>query len=148
MSIRLGLYDLFAYTIPGSLYIFCIAHLAMILGWTTLDFQLLSSLSAVQVFILAALAYIAGLIVEPIAKQWRSLFKSKGLAKIAYDEFKQRYSNLEIGFRPEDLGVLLAYVRRESTEVAAEIELLNVTSIMLGNISLGLVSLSALSCEP
>jgi len=55
MSIRVGLYDFFAYTIPGGLYLFTIAYLSIILGWVKIDFQILDNLSVIQVGVLIAL---------------------------------------------------------------------------------------------
>jgi hypothetical protein len=144
MSIRVGLYDFFAYTIPGGLYLFTIAYLGIILGWVKIDFQILDNLSVIQIGLLIALSYLIGMILEPIAKQWHRIFKSKGLSQKVLNGFKEKHTDLDIKFRSEDWAVLLAYLRRENFDVAAEIERYNVTSIMLRNISLSLILLAIL----
>jgi hypothetical protein len=144
MSIRVGLYDFFAYTIPGSLYLFTIIYLGVVLGWVYIDFQMLNNLSLVQIGGFIAFAYITGLTLDTIARYWHRFFKPKWLSKKVFDDFKAKYAHLEIRFRYGDWAVLLAHLRSENIDVAAEIERLNVTSIMLRNISLNLAFLAAL----
>lgn len=144
MSIRVGLYDFFAYTIPGSLYLFTIVYLGLILEWVHVDSQMLNNLSLIQVGVFIALAYITGMTLDTIARYWRRLFKPRGLAKKVFDGFKEKYADLDIRFRYRDWAILLAYLRRENIDVATEIERLNVSGIMLRNISLNLILLAAL----
>jgi hypothetical protein len=144
MSIRVGLYDFFAYTIPGGLYLFTITYLGIILGWIKIDFQVFNNLSVMQVSVLIALAYITGMILEPIAKQWQRIFKSKGISQKVLDGFKEKHADLDIRFRAWDWAVLLAYLRRENIDVAVEIERHKVTSIMLRNVSLSLILLAVI----
>ncbi len=148
MSIRLGLYDFFAYTIPGGLYLLALVQLGNILGWVSIDFQTINSLSVLSIVlavVLFAIAYITGHIFEPFAKRWRRLFfKSGGLQKRVFDGVKAKYPDTEIKFRLGDWTLLLAYLRLENAEVAAEIARPNVTSIMLRNVSLGLILLAVL----
>jgi hypothetical protein len=144
MSIKLGLYDFFAFTIPGGLYILVINHLFTIFGWIRVDFRFFNGLPVLQIFVLAVLAFIAGLLIDPVAQRWGRLFKPRGIAKKAYAEFAERYSHLEIKFQPEHWGVLLACIRRDNAEVGTVIERHNVMSTMLGNLSLGLAFLAAL----
>lgn len=144
MSIRVGLYDFFAYTIPGSLYLFTVIYLGVVLGWLYIDFQLLNNLSLVQIGGFIALAYITGLTLDTIARYWHRFFKPKWLSKKVLDDFKAKYAHLDIKFRYGDWGVLLARLRSENIDIASEIERLNVTSIMLRNISLNLIFLAVL----
>jgi len=144
MSIKLGLYDFFAYMIPGSIYILVLTHLSTIFGWVKADFRLIANLPSLQILVLAALAYIVGMVIYPIAERWNGLFKPRGIAKKAYSEFESRYSNFEVRFKPEHWGLLLAYIRRENFELSAEIERHNVISLMLKNLSFGLSLLAIL----
>jgi len=144
MSIRIGIYDFFAYTIPGGFYLLTIAYLCLISGLATIDFQSLSNPSIVQAIVVAILAYIAGLVFDPIAQPWYRLFKPKSFSKKVLDEFKESYTDLEIKFQARDWPVLLAYLRRENIDIAADIEKLNATNIMLRNASFNLVILSVI----
>jgi len=144
MSVRIGIYDFFAYTIPGSLYLTTIAYLCSTLGLIQIDSQVLSALSTLQVILLAILAYTIGLVLDPIAKQWYRLFKPKDLSKTVLDEFKQAHPELNVKFGTNDWPIIFAYLRQESDEIAHNIERLNATNIMLRNLSFNLVILSAI----
>lgn len=144
MPIRIGIYDFFAYTIPGVFYLFTIAYLCTTLGFLTIDLQSLNDLSVVQAVIAAVLAYTLGLILDPIAGLWHQLFKTKSASKAVLDNFKERRPYLEINFQPSDWAILLMYTRRQSTDMAYDIERPNVTRIMLRNISLSLMILSVI----
>ena len=142
MPIRIGIYDFFAYTIPGAFYLFTIVYLCTNLGFLTIDLQSVNDLSVVQVVIAAVLAYPLGLILDPVASLWHQLFKTKDVSKAVFDSFKERRPYLEINFHPTDWGILLMYTRRHSIDMAYDIERPNVTRIMLRNISLSLIILS------
>lgn len=145
MSIRIGIYDFFAYTIPGALYLIAIGYLATIFGLAALDFQWLANLAGLQALALAMCAYIGGLIVDPIAMRWSHLFRSRDLSGIKLDEFKKAHPNLDVKFKASDWPLLLAYIRRLNADLGSEIDKHNATNIMLRNVSFGLALLAV--CE-
>ena len=142
MSIKIGIYDFFAYTIPGVFYLFTIAYLCTIFGLVAIDVQSLDNLSTLQVLVLAILAYIIGMIFDPITNLWCRFFKPTNMSKVVLDEFKERHTDLEIKFQARDWPVLLAYLKQENVDITTDIERHNATNIMLRNISFNLIVLS------
>ena len=142
MSVTISIYDFFAYTIPGALYLFTLLHACTVFGFSELDWSSLD-LSLVQVIIATGLAYILGLIFDPLARLvYERVFKRKSLRELAFQEFQQRHSSLETRMQSQDWPVLLTYIKRESIDLALDIERHMASSIMLRNVSLGLISLS------
>lgn len=141
MSIRISIYDFFAYTIPGGLYLFTVIYICTILGIIQIDWLSLD-LPIAQMIVIAGLAYITGLIFDPIAKLWYRLFKPENFSDSVLKEFEQLHPSLKIKFRASDWTILLAQIRRESIDLATEIERSHASHIMLRNISLGLMLLS------
>jgi hypothetical protein len=144
MAIRIGVYDFFAYTVPGGLYLTVLIYLCTIFGLIAVDSQSLNNLSAIQILVLAVLAYISGLIFDPVAKKWYQIFKPKGLSKKVLDDFRKKYASLDVKFQLGDWPILLTYLRQNASDVAADIDKYNATNIMLRNISLSLILLSAI----
>jgi hypothetical protein len=141
MNIRIGIYDFFAYAIPGGLYLFIVVYACTIFVIVQVDW-LSFDLSAIQIVVVAGIAYIFGMILEPIAKLWYRLFKPKDFPDLALEQFKQFHPSLEIKFQSVDWPILLAYIRRESIDIATEIERVNASNIMRRSISFGLMILS------
>jgi hypothetical protein len=145
MSIKLGLYDFFAYTLPGGLYLSVVAYGAAIFGLIVIDLNSLGTLSFVQIVILVAVAYFISFVFDPFAKYWHRLFKGgKGYTRRVYDNYTSSHAAFEFKLPPDDWPVMLAYIRRENIEIAGDIERLNVSRIMMRNVSLGLAFLTVL----
>jgi len=142
MTIKISIYDFFAYTIPGAFYVLTIAYVCSFLGLIAIDFQALSGFSLIQALVIAVAAYILGIILDPIAGRWYRLFKPKNISSVVLEEFKSSHSNLCIKFQDKDWPVLLAYLRRVNAEAADNIERFNVTNIMMRNISFDFAILS------
>ena len=73
MNIKVSVYDFFAYTISGGLILFTAVYALDIFGVLQIDLLSLTP-SAGQSAILIAVAYIIGLLFEPIGKLWHRLF--------------------------------------------------------------------------
>jgi hypothetical protein len=144
MSIRIGLYDFFAYALPGVFYLVIIGFWLDSFGLVTLDLKTLNSLSIVSLLAIVGAGYIAGLLVDPLAYRWFRVFKGKNLhaSDSAFHEFQRRHPSLASSFRSSDWGLLLRAVKSKSFEAAMDVEQHNVAAIMLRNISLGLVLIS------
>ena len=135
MSIRIGIYDFFAYTIPGILYLIAGMYLCQTLKFVILDKQWLRSISTVEALLFALIGYLLGLLFDPIAKRWYRLFKPKDLSKVVLDEFKAKHPNFVVKFGEGDWYIVLSYLRKVSEETAYNIERFNATNIMLRNVS-------------
>ena len=137
MSIRVGLYDFFAYTLPGIFYLALLVFWLNTFGLLAVDISIPNGFSLVVLFVIVAAGYITGLLVDPFAYRWMRLFhiRNRDAAKAAFDEFTQQYSWVDLKYAAKDWGILLRAVKSESLEAAADVEQHNVAFIMLRNVS-------------
>jgi hypothetical protein len=147
MSIRIGLYEFFAYTLPGIFYMVLIGFWLNASGLIRVDFTTLNDLSLPFLLVLVSVGYIIGLLIDAFAYRWIRLFQSRNrdAAKAAYDEIINRHKWLNLDFDSSDWAILLRAVKSKSLEAAADVEQHNVAAIMLRNISLALI-LCSVSC--
>jgi len=141
MNVKISVYDFFAYTIPGSLLLFSIAYTLIIFDALPID-VLLFSPSLTQTAVFVGLSYLVGLLFEPIGRVWYSLFRPKNHSEVVLNELRNRYPLYNVNFRGKDWTVLLAYIRRENPDIAAEAERVNATNILLRNTSFVLIVLA------
>ena len=141
MSIRISLYDFFAYTIPGIFYIFLAAFGLDLFNVIPLDFTLLSDLSLFIFLLLAGTSYVIGQLLDTVAYRWMRLLRGRNriAREKAHHLFHERYPWIQLHFQPDEWAILLQGLKIQSPDVAADIEQLNAISIMLRNISLGLL---------
>ncbi|MFZ2360610.1 MAG: hypothetical protein WA040_14820 [Anaerolineae bacterium] len=145
MSIKLGVYDFFAYTIPGVFYLLIGIVALALFGVTNVDLQTVNSLSLVGAVLLAGAGYATGLVMDPLAMRWHGRFGPRQREKIeAFGELMADYPHLTPRFNAHDRSLLLAFLRRRDMELVGEIERYNVNCIMLRNLSLGLALMSLL----
>lgn len=141
MSIRVGLYDFFAYTIPGVFYL-----LVAWFGLTTfniigLDLTILNDLSIFIILILLGAGYILGQLVDPVAYNWLSFRKGSNekARQKAFDAFGQNYPWIKLGFAPEEWKIIHYILKMNSPEVEKDLDQLNAIGIMMRNFSIGLL---------
>lgn len=137
MSIRVSIYDLFAYTIPGGIVL-------AIAIFVTHEYQVFSlnfvNLSLLELLAIGILAYLLGYFIDPIAKRvWYRFFCSKNLHQATLNDFNKRHPDIEIPFQKADWYISFAYIKRNSVELVEELEHLKVTNIMLRNSSFGIL---------
>jgi hypothetical protein len=145
MSIQFGIYDFFAYAVPGGLYLFSLIYILSVFTGTKFDFAVLSNLSIVSIVLIVIPAYIIGLVVDRIAVFWYRNFEPKQLAELVLEKFKKEHSNLEFKFQGKDWAILIAYLQREKPETTSEIHRFNAIHIMLKNASFNFVILAITS---
>ncbi len=146
MSIRIGIYDFFAYTIPGIFYLFILGFWLNISGLVAIDLKTLNNLSLSSLIVLFGASYIVGLLIDPLAYNWMRVFLSRNIdvTKCVFKEFRDRHSWVVLDYDYTDWGILLRAIKSDSLEAATDVEQHNVAAIMLRNISLGL-TLSSVS---
>lgn len=142
MSIQFGIYDFFAYTVPGGLYLLSLIYILASFAGVRLDFASLSNLSIIQILLIAIPAYIIGLVVDRIAVFWYRNFEPKQLAEIVLEKFRKEHPDLEFKFQGKDWAILIAYLQREKPETTSEVHRFNAMHIMLRNASFNFVILS------
>lgn len=141
MSVTLGIYDIFANIIPGFLYLFVFNEMARAFGLPYLD--LAQSATLPSLVLLTLSAYLVGIVMDTISYRfWYRVFYRVFSEYEAYNQFKERYSELDIQFRPEHTSLLFNIIRQRNYDLANDIEKNKVISIMLRNVSLALFLLS------
>lgn len=142
MSIRMGIYDFFAYTIPGGLYL--LAALYVITRLKPLNIDLMR-VSILQALFFAIASYVVGIILDPLAKYlWYDRFKPEDVLSEVRAEMNRRNDQISFPDVKIDWYVLLAYIRHQNMEMAVEIERINATKIMMRNVSFVLLLYAAL----
>jgi hypothetical protein len=142
MNIRLGAYDIFSRIIPGGLYLAVAAQLLSILGLLKFSLESANDISLIVSIGLLLAAYTLGGAFDSMARAWFRLFEKPGIHSRTFEKFKQRYQDRwKIVFDGDDYSLLLAFIRTKNLDLASEIERHNAVSIMLRNVSLGLMLL-------
>lgn len=140
MSIRMGIYDFFAYTIPGGLCLLAVLYAITIFTPLRID---LMQVSIAQVLIFAVASYVVGILVDPLAKFLR--FRSKDVLSEVRTEVKRRNTQIDLLEVDLDWYVLLAYIRYQSMDMATEVERFKATEIMTRNVSFVLLIYAVLA---
>ena len=135
MSFAVGVYDVFAYTLPGILYLYVGNEILKLIGSPHLTYQDFSN-SAVTVLILFV-AFIVGHLMDFLADWWRTPIKSKSSSSMAIEELKNNYPHLNIDFRPQDRAMLFVVIRRFHDEITGAIDKNKAISVLFQNVSLG-----------
>lgn len=142
MSFTVGIYDVFAYTLPGFLYIYIIyAFISRIEGFRLAQLTLPTIPDGYGLLILVlflVLAYMLGHLFDVFAHWFVfRLFRSHKFSDAMLERTKKLHADLDIRFKPKDRGLLFSMLRQRNIEHAHIIDSFEATSIMLRNISLG-----------
>jgi hypothetical protein len=144
MNLRLGIYEFFSRIVPGGLYIVAVAHFLSVLGIVNLDLQAINDISLVASIGLIVVAYILGGAFDIFSLALFRLFNKKGFSGRTLAQFKKKYEDCwQIDLKDHDHIVLLAFIRTKNLELAGELDRHNALSIMLRNVSLGLLFMAA-----
>ncbi len=137
MSINLGIYDFFAYLLPGFLYLFLLNDLSARIGWISFDIGQLSTqidISKLGIAILAA--YIVGHIFEIFADWFcYRLLTHNDIPQSALENIKRQYPELKIAFKPQDHHILFVLLRARNLSFTQIIDRFEANSILLKNVS-------------
>jgi hypothetical protein len=133
MAIVLGVFDLLAYAIPGSLYLTVFAFVAHRAGWIDVP-SLLALPSLVLLIAVAIAAFLLGQASYPLGSLLDRLnpFGSSDLPGEAKEEFLRRNTAAAPRrFLQVDPFTLLAALEADANEAAAEVSRLRATGLML-----------------
>lgn len=138
MSISIGIYDLFAYTIPGLLYMYVAYEILALTGVVEIDIvNQISSAGFLAVILVAIAAFLTGQIFDNLAHWFVfSLIYRDKTSQLMLDKIKQRDSGANIQFEAKDWHLLLVLLRQRNLEVAQTFDKHEADSIMFRNISL------------
>jgi len=144
MSITVSIYDLFAYTIPGFLYLFILDELFRLFGFSywnvaTIDFS--KYWLPIILF-----AYLTGQIMDFVCHRlWTRIWYRTPSDERAYKMFSTIMSKDKFDFDSKQWAILLNVIRKKDHPTGEMLDRFIATSIMLRNISFGLILLSLLN---
>ena len=146
MSVTIGIYDLFAYTIPGFLYLFVINEFFRLIGWNSLQFDQLNQIPDLIFAAIAILcAYVIGNLFDFFAGWFLNTLLGRGRTpEVELTRLTKRYPTLDIRFVPKDWELLFALLRQRAREPSSLIETYGATGILHRNICFGLLLLAIL----
>lgn len=131
MSFAVGVYDLFAYSIPGAIYLALAGYLGERADWFDRDEIDLGSLSGLLAFVVVAY-FVGQLAYRPAQRLSWAIRGTGATSAAARGEFRQE--NAAIASRPfvaADHFLLLAAVQKHNPEAAADIAKFRAAGIML-----------------
>lgn len=134
MAIILGVFDLLAYAVPGSLYLAVFAYVSHRAGW--IDVPVLLGLPSLLLLVAFAIAaFLVGQAAHPLGSLLDRInpFGSTALPQEAKDEFLRRNAGAASRrFLRMDPFTLVAALEADDSEAAAEVSRLRATGAMLG----------------
>ena len=134
----IGLYDLFANTIPGFIYLFVFNETLRELGFAHFDVAQIDNVT--YFLLLALLAYLVGHNMDYVAHRlWVRVFYSTHLQGRAYEQFRSKFPELKIQFNPSHSSLFFGAIKFSKPEIANDIEKNKVVSLMLQNVSFAFV---------
>jgi len=136
LSISVGVYDLFSYTIPGILYFFVTNEIVKAFGLPYLKYSDVSDATAIALVIIVS--FVLGHVMDFVADKWKDLGENKKVSILAIEGLKRNYPDLDIKFQPNERAVLFAVIRRNDEDITATIDRNKAISILFQNLSLGL----------
>ena len=142
MSLTVGIYDFFAYTIPGAFYLIIVAYAASAFGLVKIDPAQVNNVSLLGALVLAGFAFVTGFLMDPLTRPWASRFRDRDPEDHAFASFVNTNRSLKVNFSSSDWRILLRAVRLASQETAEQTERHNAINIMLRNIGFGLLLLA------
>lgn len=140
MSFTLGIYDLFSYIIPGSLYLFLILETWRLVTGAKIPLDLGNIGNLVVV---GGLSFLLGVIISPLSRiiYYPLFLRKQTMEKRVLEKIKIKYPQVQVDFTAEQWPIIFAHIRRENLEIANNIDKSRAFNVMLRNISLGLLLL-------
>jgi hypothetical protein len=144
MSISVSIYDLFAYTIPGFLYLFLLDELFRLFGSSYWD---VSTTDFSKYWLpITLFAYLTGQIMDYVCHRlWTRIWYRVPSDERAYKKFVMVISKDKFDLNPKQWSLLLNMIRKEDHPTGEMLDRFIATSIMLRNISFGLILLALLN---
>lgn len=139
MSITIGIYDFFSYTVPGTVYLLVAYSALNLVRPTNVDLSKFSDAAIWgSLILLVFFSFLMGHIFDSIShRAWYRLFYRGGSQERAYDQFT-KIVGVKVFFNPHQWSILLAAIRHNNAQLAEAIDRNKATSIMLRNISFAL----------
>lgn len=139
MSITIGIYDFFSYTIPGMIYlVVAYATLNLFLPINVDLHEVSDAIIWGSIFLLVLLSFLVGHLFDFISHRlWYRLFYRSNSQARSYEKFT-KITGVKASFNPHEWTVLLGVIRHNDLQLSDAIDRNKATSIMLRNISFAL----------
>ncbi len=134
MTFAIGIFDLFTYTIPGSLYLALLSYVAIRVSWIEPG-MITSAPTVLVVIVLVLLSYLVGYLAYPLGATVNELLPARR-ERLAGQEFVRRVP--AAGGREyvnADPALLLSGLQLHDMDAAVEVTRLRATGLMLRNSS-------------
>jgi len=142
MTLKIDLYDLFAYTIPGTFYLLSFLYIINSSGLISININQINEASGWLVFIGAVIAYAVGYMFDPMAHYLeKRLSGSSEKSRDRINNFKSKYKHITFQIESSDMPVIRSYVVKQCSELGDKIEKNGATRTMLRNLSLNFLVL-------
>lgn len=142
MSLSLGVWDVFAYAVPGSLYLTFAAFIAARLGWVAIG-PVLHTPTLLLAGGIAVSSYVLGLVTYPLGAVADRWLPGASRAAQARAEFAERTpAARDRAFLQADMALLRAAVEIHDKDSSLEISRLGAVRIMIRNCSVPLAAAS------
>jgi len=140
MAIKLGTYDFFAHLISGSFFLAYILYMSQNFLPITID---IANLSIPMLLILGIIAYVLGHVAHQLSSQlWYRFFAPKDLYKKTIGQLSKEVPYVKFDIDNTDWYTLVSYVKKQSIDMAQDIEHYHVISVMHRSISFVLLLFS------
>jgi len=139
MSITIGIYDFFSYTVPGMIYLVVAYATLNLFRPITVDLHGVSdAIIWGSIILLVLLSFLVGHLFDFISHRlWYRLFYRGNSQARAYEKFT-KITGVKAAFNPREWTVLLGVIRHNNLQLSDAIDRNKATSIMLRNISYAL----------
>ena len=145
MKMKYGIYDFFAYMLPGSIYLIILIWAVDIFTTWQAPWAVSMKPTATQILIGAAVSYTLGVLLSPLSYNPLYVFlRNKEPIEAAFERVDKTYPNVELNFTSDQWPVLDAAIRLDNAGLAETIDRHRATHLMLRSMSLALLLLAIL----
>lgn len=132
MTIAVGVFELFTYAIPGSLYVALFTYVAARAQWIDLA-AVLKSPSFVLVIVVVLLSYLLGYLAYPLGLLAHKILPERRERDATGEFLRRNPSAKDRPFVQADPFLLLAAIQLQDAEVGADASRIRATGLMLRN---------------
>ncbi|SMC59805.1 hypothetical protein [Kibdelosporangium aridum] len=132
MTIAVGVFELFTYAIPGSLYVALFTYIAARAQWIDLA-AVLKSPSFLLVIVVVLLSYLLGYLAYPLGLLAHKILPKRRKRDVTAEFLRRNPSAKDRPFVQADPFLLLAAIQLQDAEVGADASRVRATGLMLRN---------------
>lgn len=141
MSIALGLYDVFAYTVPGFIYLFVFYQILAKYNLININlYEFVANAEPIIAFVISLAAFLLGHLLDDFAHWFvlRLFRKESWITKSLQLVEKSNGFKKKESFQERDWGILFSIIQQHNPQYFHTLNIFESNSIMLANTSLAL----------